>query len=192
MGGGDKGMRLLGGRPILARVIERLRPQVGNMIINASGDPSRFAEFDLPVVPDRISDFAGPLAGVHAGLEWVRQNRPGVAHAVTVATDTPFLPADLVQRFLAARGESGRLCVARSNAGTHPVIGLWPVDLASELEISLQAGERKAGKWAAEHGAIEVFFPDIEIGGTAIDPFFNINRPEDLALADDLLREQAR
>jgi molybdopterin-guanine dinucleotide biosynthesis protein A len=192
MGGGDKGMRLLGGRPILARVIERLKPQVSHMVINANGDPFRLAEFNLPVVPDRISGFAGPLAGVHAGLEWVTANCPGVAHAITVATDTPFLPADLVQRFLAGQGEGPRLCVARSEAGTHPVIGLWPVGLASALEESLKAGERKVGKWVAEHGAIEVFFPDLEIGGTKLDPFFNINRPEDLALADDLLREQAR
>jgi molybdopterin-guanine dinucleotide biosynthesis protein A len=188
MGGGDKGMRLLGGRPILARVIERLKPQVGAMVINANGEPSRFADFGLPVVPDNISGFAGPLAGVHAGLTWVKQNHPGLRHAATVATDTPFLPPDLVQRFLAAGG----FCVARSNAGTHPVIGLWPVNLASELEVSLKAGERKAGTWVAEHGAIEVFFPDLDIGGTAIDPFFNINRPEDLVLADTLLREQAR
>lgn len=192
MGGGDKGMRLLGGRAILARVVERLRPQVNGMVINANGDPARFAEFELPVVPDVLTGFAGPLAGIHAGLEWVGRNCPDVRHAVTVATDTPFLPSDLVRRFLAAGGEGGKLCVARSNAGTHPVIGLWPVDLAAELEASLKAGERKAGKWVADHAAIEVFFPDVEIGGTAIDPFFNINRPEDLVHANNLLREQAR
>lgn len=192
MGGGDKSMRLLGGRPILARIVERLRPQVGDMVINANGDAARFAEFSVPVVPDEIPGLAGPLAGIHAGLDWVKHNRPGMTHAVTVATDTPFFPADLVQRFIAARGEGFGLCIARSNAGTHPVIGLWPVELVSELETSLKAGERKAGKWVAEHGAIEVFFPDIDIGGTAIDPFFNINRPEDLVYADNLLREQAR
>ena len=101
-------------------VIERLKTQVGAMVINANGEPSRFAEFGLPVVPDNIPGFAGPLAGVHAGLTWVKQNHPGLRHAVTVATDTPFLPGDLVQRFLAARGAEGRLRVARSNAGTHP------------------------------------------------------------------------
>lgn len=192
MGGGDKSMRLLGGRPILARIVERLRPQVGDMVINANGDAARFTEFSVPVVPDAISGFAGPLAGIHAGLDWVKHNRPGVTHAVSVATDTPFFPADLVQCFLAARGEGGRLCVARSNAGTHPVIGLWPVELVSELEASLEAGERKAGKWVAEHGATDVFFPDVQIDEVAIDPFFNINRPEDLAYASNLLREKAR
>jgi molybdopterin-guanine dinucleotide biosynthesis protein A len=191
MGGGDKGMRLLAGQPILARVIERLQPQVGEMVINANGDMARFAEFGLPVVPDVLPDYAGPLAGVHAGLSWVRQHRPELRHAVTVATDTPFLPADLVQRFLVA-GEAGRLRVARSNSGTHFVIGLWPVALVSALEASLEAGERKAGKWVAEHGAIEVHFPDCDIGGVAVDPFFNINRPEDLDYAGKLLREQAR
>ncbi len=190
MGGGDKGMRLLGGRPILARVIERLQPQVGDMVINANGDMARFAEFGLPVVPDALPDYAGPLAGVHAGLSWVRRHRPDIRHAVTVATDTPFLPADLLQRLLAA-GEADRLRVARSNSGTHFVIGLWPVDLASALEASLEAGERKAGQWVAEHGAIEVDFPDFDIGGVAVDPFFNINRPEDLAYADKVL-EQAQ
>jgi molybdopterin-guanine dinucleotide biosynthesis protein A len=191
MGGGDKCMRLLGGRPILARIVERLGPQVGGMIINANGDPARFAEFALPVVPDAIPEFAGPLAGIHAGLVWVRRNRPDVRQCVTVAADTPFFPADLVRRFLAARNERG-FCIARSGAGTHPVIGLWPVDLAGTLEASLKSGERKAGKWVAEHGAIEVFFPEIEIAGRRFDPFFNINRPEDLARADDLLRECAR
>ena len=192
MGGGDKCLRLLGGRPILARIVERLRPQVSRMVINANGEPARFAAFGLPVVADSVAGFAGPLAGVHAGLEWVKANCPDAAYAVTVAADTPFFPDDLVRRFLAARKEKPTLLVARSDAGTHPVIGLWPVGLASDLEHSLKAGERKAGKWAAEHGAAEVYFPDTEIGGIRIDPFFNINRPEDLAHAEGLLREQAR
>lgn len=191
MGGGDKCLRLLGGRPILARIVERLKPQVSGMVINANGDPTRFAEFGLPVVGDSVAGLAGPLAGVHAGLEWVKRNRPGIDYAVTVATDTPFFPADLVQRFLAALTDQP-LLVAKSNEGVHPVVGLWPVAIAAKIEASLKASERKAGKWVAEHGAAEVFFPDIEIGGVQIDPFFNINRPEELARADDLLREQAR
>ncbi len=191
MGGGDKCLRMLGGRPILARIVERLKPQVSGMVVNANGDPSRFAPFGLPVVADSIAGFAGPLAGVHAGLEWVKANRPGIRHAVTIATDTPFFPADLVQRFLAALKDTPALVVARSGEGTHPVIGLWPVTLAAELEASLQRGMRKVGAWTEQHGAIEVSFPEVEVGGRLIDPFFNINQPDQLAEADALLKEKA-
>ena len=186
MGGGDKCLRSLGGRPILARIIERLRPQVTDLVINANGGSSRFAPFDLPVVSDSVVGFAGPLAGVHAGLEWVKANRPDIRYGVTVATDTPFFPTDLVRRFLDERKERPTLLVARSDVGVHPVIGLWPVAIASELEESLKRGERK------DHGAIEVLFQAIEIGGRRIDPFFNINEPRELAEADTLVREDAQ
>jgi molybdopterin-guanine dinucleotide biosynthesis protein A len=189
MGGGDKCLRLLGGRPILARIIERLKPQVSDMVVNANGEPARFADFGLPVIADTVAGFAGPLAGVHAGLEWVKRNQPGIGYAVTVATDTPFFPDDLVQHFLAALKEPA-LLVAKSNEGLHPVVGLWPVTLAPEIEASLKQGERKVGAWTEAHGAVEVFFSDVELGGRRIDPFFNINQPEDLAEADALLREQ--
>jgi molybdopterin-guanine dinucleotide biosynthesis protein A len=191
MGGGDKCLRLLAERPILARIIERLKPQVCGMVINANGDPSRFAPFGLPVVGDSIAGFAGPLAGVHAGLEWVKANCPDIRHAVTVATDTPFFPADLVQRFLAALKDKPALLVARSEEGVHPVIGLWPVALAAELEASLQRGVRKAGAFVEQHGAIEVPFAAVEAGGRRIDPFFNINQPGQLAEAEALLKDRA-
>lgn len=189
MGGGDKCLRLLGERPILARIIERLRPQVSDMIINANGEPTRFAEFDLPVVADSVAGFAGPLAGIHAGLEWVKSNRPNICYAVTVATDTPFFPVDLVQRFLAEAEGGDQLLVARSAEGLHPVIGLWPVAMTAALETSLRQGERKVGKWVTEHDAVEVFFLEEEVSGRRIDPFFNINRAEDLAQANALLGE---
>ena len=192
MGGGDKCLRLLGDKPILARIVERLRPQIAAMVINANGDPARFAAFGLPVVADSVAGFAGPLAGVHAGLEWVRANRPEIQCAVTVATDTPFFPTDLVRRFLVERGNERALLVASSAAGVHPVIGLWPVAIAPEIEASVVRGARKVGTWVKEHGAIEVFFPPIEVGGTRIDPFFNINAPGELAEADALIREGAR
>jgi molybdenum cofactor guanylyltransferase len=191
MGGGDKCLRMLGGRPILARIIERLKPQVSGMVINANGDPSRFVPFGLPVVADSIGGFAGPLAGVHAGLEWVKANRPDIRHAVTVATDTPFFPADLVRGFLAVLKDKPALLLARSGEGVHPVIGLWPVALAAELEASLQQGMRKAGAWTEQHGAVEVPFPDVEVKGRRIDPFFNINKPGQLAEADALLEDSA-
>ena len=191
MGGGDKCLRLLGGKPILARIIERLKPQISDIVINANGDVSRFVSFGLPVVPDSVAGFAGPLAGIHAGLEWVKANRPDSRHGVTVATDTPFLPLDLVQRFLAEQAQHPSLVVARSEEGTHPVIGLWPVALAGDIEQSLQQGMRKVGGWTEQHGAVEVSFPPVEIGGRSIDPFFNINRPEDLAEAEALVTVHA-
>jgi molybdopterin-guanine dinucleotide biosynthesis protein A len=191
MGGGDKCLRLLGGKPILAHIIERLTPQVSDIIINANGEASRFARFGLPVVPDSVAGFAGPLAGIHAGLEWIKANRPDSRYGVTVATDTPFLPLDLVQRFLAEQAQRPSLVVARSAEGTHPVVGLWPVALAGDIERSLQQGMRKVGGWTEQHGAVEVSFLPVEIGGRPIDPFFNINRPEDLAEAETLVTVHA-
>jgi molybdenum cofactor guanylyltransferase len=100
MSGGDKSLRLLAGRPLLQHVVDRLRPQVDGLVLNAHGDPDRFAGFDLPVVADSIPDFAGPLAGVLAGLDWAAENRPDCSFIVSVATDAPFLPEDLVNRLV--------------------------------------------------------------------------------------------
>ena len=191
MGGIDKALQMLGGRPLLAHAIERLKPQVAGMVINANGEASRFAAFRLPVIADSIAGFAGPLAGVHAGLAWVRASRPGIEHVVTVSADTPFFPTDLVARFLASLNQNRPLLVARSEEGLHPVIGLWPVSMVTAIEESLKQGVRKASAFVQERGAIEVFFPRIEIGGRLIDPFFNINSPEDLAKADALLKPRA-
>ena len=191
MGGGDKCLRPLGGRPILAHIIERLKPQVSDMIINANEDASRFAGFGLPVVSDSITGYAGPLAGVHAGLAWIKRRRPDSAYGVTVATDTPFFPADLVPRFLAEVRDPPALLVARSAEGVHPVIALWPIALAADIEDALKHGLHKVGGFTEQHGAIEVPFPPARIGGAEIDPFFNINRPEDLAAAEALMREHA-
>ena len=189
MGGGDKCLRLIGGRPILAHIIDRLRPQVADIVINANEGAERFAPFGLPVVADGIAGYAGPLAGVHAGLEWVKANRPDIRHAVTVATDTPFFPQDLVATLLAASGDGAALRIAKSEAAMHYVIGLWPVVLAEPLKASLERGERKVGTWVRDHEAIEVVFPQVDVGGRAIDPFFNINTPEDLARAEALISE---
>jgi molybdopterin-guanine dinucleotide biosynthesis protein A len=189
MGGGDKCLLPLAGRPILAHIVDRLRPQVSDIVINANGDLTRFTAFDLPLVPDCLGDHAGPLAGVHAGMEWALANRPLSRFVITAATDTPFFPADLVNRFCAViEGSDSRLLVARSEGGVHPVFGLWPLSLAPELEDSLNRGMRKVGDWARQHEAQEVSFPPTEIAGRTIDPFFNINRPDDLAEAEALLR----
>jgi molybdopterin-guanine dinucleotide biosynthesis protein A len=188
MGGTDKGFMVLGGKPVLAHVIERMRPQVGSLIINAGGDPGRFDTFGLPVVPDTIAGFAGPLAGLLAGLRWTVENRPDARYVASVPNDTPFLPSDLVARlFDAISGEPRLPAVASSGGRLHPVIGLWPVSLAADLDAALAADERRAHAFAESHGAVPVPFPLIERRGGSVDPFFNANTPEDLAAARALL-----
>jgi molybdenum cofactor guanylyltransferase len=153
---------------------------------------ARFAAFDLPVIEDRLEGQAGPLAGVHAGIEWARSNRPRSRFIVTAATDTPFFPGDIIARFRAAIGDAElRLLVARSEEGVHPVFGLWPVSLAPALEASVKTGMRKVQAWVADHDAEQIFFPALDIGGRKVDPFFNINRPQDLAEAEALLEAAA-
>jgi molybdopterin-guanine dinucleotide biosynthesis protein A len=189
MGGGDKCLLTLAGQPLLAHVIGRLRPQVSDIVINANGDLSRFAPFGLPLVPDRLGDHAGPLAGVHAGMDWALANRSWSRFVITAATDTPFFPVDLVSRFCSAiNGDEPRLLVAQSEEGVHQVFGLWPLSLAPDLEDSLKRGLRKVGDWVRQHGAEEVSFPALCIGTRKIDPFFNINRPEHLAEAEAFLQ----
>jgi molybdopterin-guanine dinucleotide biosynthesis protein A len=180
MGGGDKSLRMLGGRTILDRVIERMAPQVSAMVLNANGDPARFAGYGLPVVADSIADFAGPLAGILAGLDWAAANRPDCGMVASAATDAPFLPEDLVPRLATGLREGGAdLACAASGGQAHPVIGLWPVRLREELRHALvDEGIRKVDVWTGRYRLATVGFP---IG--RIDPFFNANRPEDLDTA---------
>lgn len=187
MGGGDKALRLLGGETILARVIARLRPQVARLVLNANGDPARFAGFGLPVVADSVEGFAGPLAGILAGLDWAAANAPGCELVLSAATDAPFLPADLAARLAAGMAAAGAdLACAASRGQPHPVIGLWPVRLREELRYALVAeGVRKVDVWTARYRLATVDFPAGEV-----DPFFNANRPEDLAAAEALLLKQ--
>jgi molybdopterin-guanine dinucleotide biosynthesis protein A len=184
MGGGDKCLRRLGGRTILEQVIERAGPQVAALVLNANGDPARFAAFGLPVAADVIEGFAGPLAGVLTGMEWARAHRADCPWIATLATDTPFFPADLVGRMLSAVDEQGAdLACAASGGRAHPVFGLWPVRLADELRWAMvDQAIRKVDVWTARHRLAEVSFPT-----EPIDPFFNTNRPEDLAEAERLL-----
>ena len=141
MGGGDKSMLVLGGRPILEAIIERVRPQVGKLIINANGDAERFVRFGLPVVPDVIAGFAGPLAGVLTGMEWSADNVPGLDWVASFATDAPFLPVDIVDRLTAAIEDRGAdIACAESRGRAHPVFALWPVRLQCELRLVLQRG----------------------------------------------------
>jgi molybdopterin-guanine dinucleotide biosynthesis protein A len=182
MGGGDKSLRQLCGRTVLDHVIERVRPQAAGLVLNANGDPARFARFGLPTAADVIEGFAGPLAGVLTGMEWARSNRPDCVWIATIATDTPFLPRDLVARLLAAAAGADLAC-ASSNGRANPVFGLWPVRLAEELRHAMVEEQiRKVDVWTARYELAVVDFP-----ATPFDPFFNTNRPEDLAEAERLL-----
>ena len=183
MGGGDKPMRAIGGRTILDRVIARLKPQCSDLILNANGDPARFAAFGLPVVPDSVADFPGPLAGILAGLDWVAANRPDAAWMLSAAGDCPFLPRDLVARLTAARATEGaELGVAASGGQSHPVIGLWKVALREELRHALTVEDiRRIDRFTARYPLATVSWPI-----TPVDPFFNANTADDLAEAERL------
>ena len=193
MGGGDKSLKQLGGRPMLARVIERLAPQVGAVVLNANGDPARFKPFGLPVAPDPIAGFAGPLAGVLAGMEWASGFGAAFTHVVSVASDTPFFPADLVDRFVAAAdGRPERIVLASSDGNRHPVFGLWPMALRQDLAHWMAGTDTyKVLVWTGRHDCVLCPFDMIPFQGRAIDPFFNANTPEDLAEAEGLLTELA-
>jgi molybdenum cofactor guanylyltransferase len=177
MGGGDKGLRRLAGQPLIGHVMGRLAPQVAALAISGRDG---VAGFGLPVLADSVAGQPGPLAGVLAAMDWAAGL--GAAQVVTVAADTPFIPRDLVARLAAA----GDVAVAASADGAegvrvHPVCALWPVRLREGLRAALAAGERRVGLWAAQHGAVEVVFAAVPF-----DPFFNINTPADLALAETL------
>lgn len=189
MGGGDKPLALLGGRPLLDHVIERLRPQCQELILNANGDPARFAATGLPVVPDDLPGFPGPLAGILAALDWAAEKRPDIDWIVSVAGDSPFLPADYVQRLHAARSSAGTpLACARTDGRTHPVNGLWPVALRHDLRRALvEEDMRKIDRWTARHGVALADWPS-----EPVDPFFNVNTPDELAAAERLLGGQDR
>ncbi|MES0826217.1 molybdenum cofactor guanylyltransferase MobA [Ruegeria sp. SCP11] len=197
MGGGDKGLLQIGGQSLLAHVIDRLAPQVDALALNANGDPERFADLNLPVLPDTIEGFAGPLAGVLAGLDWAAEQ--GGESIVTAAADTPFFPRDLVARLtLAAAGQAHPLVLAttprtgaealKSGGGKrvnrHPTFGLWPVALRDDLRDALKGGLRKVVLWTDKHDGREALFP-----ADPFDPFFNVNTPEDLARAEKLAEQ---
>jgi molybdopterin-guanine dinucleotide biosynthesis protein A len=183
MGGGDKPMRQIAGRTILDRVIARLKPQCDGLIINANGDPARFAAFGLPVIADSVADFPGPLAGILAALDWAAANRPEVSLLLSAAADCPFLPRDLVARLhQALAAENTQLAVAASDGQSHPVIGLWSVSLREELRHALVVEDiRKIDRWTARYRLATVAWPT-----TPLDPFFNANTVEDIAEADRL------
>ena len=184
MGGGDKGLKLLGSQTLLARVEARLAPQVAAIALNANGDPARFADLGMPVLADSIAGFAGPLAGVLAGLDWAVGM--GADTIVTAAADTPFFPCDLVpQLLLASEGMQHPLVLAATpdaarGRARHPTFGLWPVALREDLRTALAGGLRKVLMWTQAHGGREALFPQEEA-------FFNVNTPDDLARAEAML-----
>jgi molybdenum cofactor guanylyltransferase len=180
MGGGDKPLLRLGGRTLLARVAERLGSQCGaGLALSANGDPARFGTFPGPILPDTVPGQPGPLAGILAGLEHAAVL--GVAAVVSVSGDAPFLPADLVARLVAVRPESG-IALAASGARRHYTIALWPTALREDLRTYLESGERRVGGFIARHPAEASSWPV-----DPVDPFLNINTPEDLAAAEALL-----
>jgi molybdopterin-guanine dinucleotide biosynthesis protein A len=183
MGGGDKGLKEIGGQPILERVIATIRPQLAALALNANGDSSRFSSYGLPIIPDGVADFPGPLAGILAGLDWAASELPNIAYLLSVPTDTPFLPDDLAMRLRQAVREGAELASVISGGQTHPVIGLWPVSLRHELRQAL-IGEnlRKIDRFTARYRLALVEYPL-----TPCDPFFNVNTPEDVELAEGYL-----
>ena len=186
MGGGDKSLRILAGETILGRVIERAKPQVAALALNANGDPARFKDYGLPVVADSVPGFAGPLAGVLAGLDWAARDVPGAFHVASFATDAPFFPLDLVARLMAAVSDGQHdLACAASGGQAHPVFGLWPLALREDLRAALKSGTRKVDQWTARHRLATVEFPT-----APYDPFFNANTPEDLDAAERALAKR--
>jgi molybdopterin-guanine dinucleotide biosynthesis protein A len=184
MGGTDKALLMLGGETLIARTAARAKTQVGQLLINANGDPSRFASFGSPVIADRISGFLGPLAGILSGLEWMRTNRPKANWLATFSCDCPFFPRDLVERLIAkAQRESVSVAVAASGGRHHPVFAVWRADLPVTAQSVLNdQGLRKMDDFVARFSNTRLNFPS-----EPVDPFFNINMPDDLARAETLL-----
>ena len=184
MGGGDKPLLELGGTPMLARVIDRLAPQVERIVINANGDPARFARYDVPVVPDTIEGFAGPLAGILAALDWAAAHRPNLEWVASAAADSPFLPPNFVARLHAAREAAGTpLACAESGGQAHPVNALWLVSLRADLRHALVVEDmHKIDRWTARHGIAQASWP-----AEPIDQFFNANTPDDLEEANRMM-----
>jgi len=188
MGGGDKALIRIGEATMLDRVLERIAPACAGIVLNANGDPSRFGQFGWPVVADSVEGFAGPLAGILAGLDWVASHAPAIGWLLSVPGDCPFLPRDLVLRLHEARQAAGTaLACAQSGDWRHPVVGLWPVALRDDLRRALvDEGLRKIEVWTERHGVTLATWP-----AQPIDPFFNVNTPEDAAEATRIFRLHA-
>lgn len=183
MGGGDKCLLPLAGKTLLQWTVERAKPQVANLLLNANGSSLRFARTRLPVVPDVYPDNLGPLAGIHAGMRWMRQSSPQAEWLASFASDTPFFPLNLVAELLsAATANRSQVAVAASKNRLHPVFGLWHVSLLESIEAQLATGAApRLQDWLKQQRRVELDFP-VE----TYDPFFNINTPQDLYSAEPL------
>jgi molybdopterin-guanine dinucleotide biosynthesis protein A len=188
MGFADKTRIRIGGATILERAMARLDPQCRRLILNANDDNVRFAEAKLPVVADSVPGYAGPLAGILAGLDWTAEHMPDIAWVVSVPGDCPFLPRDLVERLHLARSEdNATLACARSGERRHPAVGLWPLNLREDLRRALmQEGIRKVDEWSSRYPrGIAAWQSD------PVDPFFNVNTPAEAAEAERLAARYA-
>jgi molybdenum cofactor guanylyltransferase len=188
MGGGDKCLLKIGGRTLLQRIVDTAAPQVGPLVLNTNSDPSLFHAYDLPIAPDVVDGFAGPLAGVLTGLDWAVANAPECDWVASFACDAPFVPRDLVARLRDAIARDGAdMACAASGGRDHPVFALWPVRLIDELRAAVvDEGVRKVDIWTARYKLARVEF-GADSGSVVGDPFFNINRREDLDTAAALL-----
>jgi len=187
MGGGDKALIKLGGDTLLARAIARAKPQVQDLILNANGDPARFAAYGLPVIADRVQGFLGPLAGILAGFEWMRANRPGARWLASFACDTPFFPTDLVSRLVKLADDTASWVAVAETAGQeHYIFAVWSAKIAETSEsVLVKGGHRKMENWIATFPHRSLSFP-VE----TVDPFMNVNTPDELAFAEDLIAQQ--
>lgn len=186
MGGRDKALVPLGGKPLIARAIDRLAPQVATLAISANGDAARFAPFGRPVFADVVEGHLGPLAGILSAMRWAGRADGRFTHVATAAADTPFFPADLVARLAGHAASERTIAMARSESGSHPVFALWPLALADDLAGWLERGETlKVGAWAQRH---DLAFCDFPVCADGADPFFNINTPDDLSAAEAILK----
>lgn len=183
MGGGDKCLLPLAGKSLLQRTIDRAQPQVPQLLLNANGNSLRFARTRLPVVPDVYPNNLGPLAGIHAGLNWMLTKAPKAEWLASFASDTPFFPANLIEELLAATQQSStKLAVATSKLNIHPVFALWHISLKTEIEAQLETGEvPRLQDWMKAHNPVQV-----EFNADVYDPFFNINTPQDLYAAEPM------
>jgi molybdenum cofactor guanylyltransferase len=186
--GREKGLVQIGGKPMVEHVIARLRPQVHRIVISANDNPACFSGTCLPVVADAVEGHAGPLAGLHAALQWAASETPDARFLATVPIDTPFLPSDLVMRLAAhVRAGNATSAIAASGGMRHPVVGLWSVTLLSAVEDALGSGVRAMTRFAEMQKSAVVDFPFVEIAGACVDPFFNVNTPADVETAQALL-----
>lgn len=190
MEGREKSLLEIDSAPLIAHVRDRLAPQVGSVGINANGDAARFGFMHVPVIADRIGGFAGPLAGLHAGMEWLATNKADCTHIVTVAADTPFFPVDLASTMSSAALDETAIVLAASGGHRHPVFGFWPVALAGDLALFLSSQEsRKVIHFVERHRNAVAEFPMIEVEDIELDPFFNINTPDEYGWARAIWRQ---